>query len=91
MRACVTCVSLGHSDLRCKDELAADVALLNESKVHISPYRQEGFSRETVHALAAIVRLVIKQHSREDSDDNSCGRCGHTPRRCTCLKPADNE
>lgn len=24
-------------------------------------------------------------------DDNSCGRCGATPGRCTCLKPADND
>ena len=24
-------------------------------------------------------------------DDNSCGRCGGTPSRCTCLKPAANE
>jgi hypothetical protein len=23
--------------------------------------------------------------------DNLCGRCGATPSRCTCLKPADNE
>jgi hypothetical protein len=23
--------------------------------------------------------------------DNSCGRCGATPSRCTCLKPAANE
>lgn len=24
-------------------------------------------------------------------EDNRCGRCGATPKRCTCLKPADNE
>lgn len=24
-------------------------------------------------------------------DDNSCGRCGHTPLRCACFKPAEND
>lgn len=28
---------------------------------------------------------------QSSSDDNSCGRCGHAPARCTCLKPAENE
>jgi hypothetical protein len=26
-----------------------------------------------------------------NSGDNACGRCGATPSRCTCLKPAETE
>lgn len=63
MKACATCASLGYGDLRCSDELQADIKLLNESSVHIAPHRQEGFTRETIHALAAIVRCFLQSLS----------------------------
>lgn len=31
------------------------------------------------------------RQSSSDPGDNACGRCGATPSRCTCLKPAEND
>jgi hypothetical protein len=52
------CAALGGVDVdqECEDLVAADVKLLNASRVHIVGANHEGITRETIHALASVVR-----------------------------------
>lgn len=57
---CNTCRTLHHREeaaAACAAQLEADVSLLNASRVHIVGHgRHSGMTRETIHALAAVVR-----------------------------------
>lgn len=62
--ACFTCRTLHHRDeapAECARQLEADVVLLNSKGVVICGhgYGQETITRETVHALASVVRLLL--------------------------------
>ncbi len=69
MKACETCRALHTiemADDECAAQLEADVALLNRSAVHIVMARdtagkQAPITRETIHALASVVRLLHRQ------------------------------
>lgn len=67
LEPCATCRTLHHREIaaeECAQQLEADVALLNRSRVHIAGHGREcGLSRETIHALAAVVRAFLATKS----------------------------
>lgn len=61
--ACQRCRTLHHrdeADAACAAQLDADTSLLNSKHVTICGHRQHaGMTRETIHALADLLRCVL--------------------------------
>jgi hypothetical protein len=57
MKPCDMCAAEQRGANECQRQLTHDITLLNSQKVHIVPSRN--LTRETIHALAGVVRALL--------------------------------